>query len=87
MSREVGVWGLGKGAERGYRGISLIRKRPPHQDHQRALGIVLLQGRRGALFRMSEVPLYDAERERRFCKATDGVWRGKVFGGAETVWA
>ena len=40
-----------------YRGTSLIRNRPPPYDHHRALGMVLLQGPRGALFLMSEVPL------------------------------
>ena len=40
-----------------YRGASLIRKRPPTRTYPRALGIVLLQGPRGALFLMSEVPL------------------------------
>ena len=34
------------------------KKQPPPHDHHRALGIVLLQGPRGALFLMSEVPLY-----------------------------
>ena len=41
-----------------YRGTSLIRNSTPPLDHHRALGIVLLQGARGALFLMSEVPLY-----------------------------
>ena len=40
-----------------YRGTSLMRKRPPPQDQHRALGMVLLQGPRCALFLMSEVPL------------------------------
>jgi hypothetical protein len=40
-----------------YRGTSLIRNTPPTWGHRRALGIVLLQGPRGALFLMSEVPL------------------------------
>ena len=41
------------------RGTSLVRKAPlPPQDHHRALGIVLLEGARGALFLMSEVPVY-----------------------------
>ena len=33
-----------------YRVISRTRKRPPPQDHHRALGVVLLQGPRGARF-------------------------------------
>ena len=36
------------------------KQSPPLQDYHRALGIVLLQGPRGALFRMSEVPLRPA---------------------------
>ena len=44
-------------AELGYWDTSLIRNSPPPQDHYRALGIVLLQGPRGARFLMSEVPL------------------------------
>ena len=40
------------------RGTSLVRNSPPPQDRHRALGIVLLYGPRGALFLMSEVPLY-----------------------------
>jgi len=44
-------------AHRVYRGTSLIRNRLPSQDHHRALGIVLLQGARGALLLMGEVPL------------------------------
>ena len=31
---------------------------PPPQDHDRALGIVLLYGPRGVLFLMSKVPLF-----------------------------
>ena len=42
-----------------YRGTPLTRKSPPPQDRRRPLGIVLLQGARGALFLLSEVPLYD----------------------------
>jgi len=35
------------------------KKQPPHpQGHHKALGMVLLEGARGALFLMSEVPLY-----------------------------
>ena len=34
------------------------KKSPPPQDHHRALDILLLQGPRGALFLMSEVPLW-----------------------------
>jgi len=41
-----------------YRGISLIRDINPLQGHHRALGIVLLQSPKGALFLMSEVSLY-----------------------------
>ena len=41
-----------------YRVTSPIRNSSPPSDHHRALGIVLLQGPRGALFLMSEVPLY-----------------------------
>ena len=37
---------------------SLIRNRPPPQDHRRALGIFLLKGLTGKRFLMSEVPLY-----------------------------
>ena len=33
------------------------KKPPPPQDFHRALGIVLLQGPKGARFLMSEVPL------------------------------
>ena len=36
----------------------LVRNSPPPYDHHRDLGIVLLYGPRGALFLMSEVPLY-----------------------------
>ena len=39
-------------------GTSLTRNSPLHHDHHRALGIILLQGLRGARFLMSEVPLY-----------------------------
>ena len=42
-----------------YRGTSLIRNSPPPRDRHRALGTVLLQGPWGALFLMSEVPLYE----------------------------
>ena len=41
-----------------YRGISLIRNRPPPRDHHMTLGIVLLKGPRRGVFLMSEVPLY-----------------------------
>ena len=41
-----------------YRGTSLIRNRLPPKDHLRALGIFLLKGPTGALFLLSEVPLY-----------------------------
>ena len=37
------------------------KKEPPPQDHRRALGMVLLYGPRGALFLMSEVPLYSRD--------------------------
>ena len=33
-------------------------KKPPSEGRHRALGIFLLKGPRGALFLMSEVPLY-----------------------------
>jgi hypothetical protein len=46
------------GTELGYRSTSLIRNSAPPQDHHRALGIVLLQGRRGAMFFISEALLY-----------------------------
>jgi hypothetical protein len=36
----------------------LIKKYPPPYDHRRALGMVLLQGLSGALFLMSEIPLW-----------------------------
>jgi len=39
------------------RSNSLIRNSAPPQDHQRALGIVLLYGPTGARFLMSEAPL------------------------------
>jgi len=45
-----------------YRGISLIKKLPPPQDHRRALGIVLLWVPEEMLFLMSEVPLYSTQR-------------------------
>ena len=45
------------GILQGYRGTSPIRNSTPPWDQYRALGIVLLQGPRGALFFMSEVPL------------------------------
>ena len=35
-----------------YRDTSLIRNSPPPSGHHRALGIVLLQGPRGAQFRL-----------------------------------
>ena len=41
-------------------GYLAYKKTPPHQDHHRLLGIVLLQGPRGMLFLMSEIPLYTA---------------------------
>jgi len=41
-----------------YRDSSLIRNTPPPEGHHAALDIVLLLGPRGALFLMSEVPLY-----------------------------
>ena len=41
-----------------YRGTSLIRNSFPPLDHHKALGTVLLKGTGGALFPMSEVPLY-----------------------------
>jgi len=41
-----------------YRGTSLIRTRPPPQDHHKALDRVLLKGPSEAPFLMSEVPLY-----------------------------
>ena len=41
-----------------YRGISLIRKRPPPYDPPMALGMVLLQGPTGWRFLVSEVPLH-----------------------------
>ena len=47
-----GVW---------YRGTSLIRNSLPPWDHHRATCVVLLQGPRGALFLMREVPLYGTE--------------------------
>ena len=37
--------------------LQVLRNSPPPQGHHRALRRVLLQGPRGALFRMSEVPL------------------------------
>ena len=40
-----------------YRGTSRIRNSPPSHDHDRALGIFPLQGPRGALFPMGQVPL------------------------------
>ena len=43
--------------QRYYRGTSLIRNYPLPQDHRMALDMVLLQGPRGGLFLMSEVPL------------------------------
>ena len=46
----------GRGDANTYRGTLLIRNSTPPKDHHRALGIVLLQGPRGALFLMSEVP-------------------------------
>ena len=51
-----------------HRGTSLmITPPPPPRDHHRALGIVLhvLQGTRGALFLMSETPLYLTTRMER----------------------
>ena len=41
-----------------YTDTSLNISNLPAQDHRRALGLALLQGPRGVLFRMSEVPLY-----------------------------
>jgi len=40
-----------------YRGTLLIRNSPPLEDHRRAQIIVILQGPRGALFLIREVPL------------------------------
>ena len=40
-----------------YRVTSPVRNSQPPQDHHRAIGIVLRQGPRGALFLMIEVPL------------------------------
>ena len=40
-----------------YRGTLLTRNAHPPQDHDRALGIVLLPGPRRGVFLMSEVPL------------------------------
>ena len=39
-------------------GTSLIRNTPPPSDHLRTLGTVILQGPRGTLSPMSELPLY-----------------------------
>ena len=53
----------------------------PPGDHDRALGIVLLQGPRGALFLMSEVPLYPEAmvnlRYTSFCQTfgAEAPWR------------
>jgi len=41
-----------------YTGTSLMRNSPSPWGHHRAVGIVLLQGPRGALFLMSEAPMY-----------------------------
>ena len=50
---------LGQHGTRGEtQGYLTHEKQPPPQDLHRALGIVLLQGPRGALFLMSEVPLF-----------------------------
>ena len=64
-----------------YRVTSLIRNSPPSQGHHRALGTVLLQGPGGALFLMSEVPLYSkpdglfvAERTRNSSKGCEYVY-------------
>ena len=51
----------GVATNRDDRGTSLIRNSPPPQDHHRILGIVLLQGPRGALFLMSEVHLHSEQ--------------------------
>ena len=40
-----------------YKGTSLMRNSRPPQGHHRALGIVLMQGLRGAPFLVGEVPL------------------------------
>ena len=58
-----GFMGVGDAAYRSDReAISVfpdvIEHSPPPQHLHRSLGIVLLQGPRGALFLMSEVPLY-----------------------------
>jgi hypothetical protein len=64
-------------------GISVLgyladkKQPPPLGPLIRALGIFLLQGPRGALFLMSEVPLYRAARlpalENSFCLVSTGV--------------
>ena len=41
-----------------YKGTLLIRNCPPPCDRHRALGILLLEDAKGALFLVSEVPLY-----------------------------
>ena len=43
------------------RGTSLMKTRPPPLGRHRALGMFLLQGPRGALFLMTEVPLHSAK--------------------------
>ena len=48
-----------------YRSTSLTINSPPLWEHHRALGIVLLQGPRGALCLMSEVPLYGLGKVKR----------------------
>jgi hypothetical protein len=54
-----------------YQGYIAHKKQPPPQDRPRALGMFLLQGPRGALFLMREVPLYSTSppRRRSFQKA------------------
>ena len=60
------------------RGTLLIRNIPPHWDHHRALGIFLPQGPRGALFLISEVPLYErSERQRHLSNAARCLTRGR----------
>ena len=54
------------------RGTSLIRNSPAPQDHHKALGTGLLQGPRGRLFLMSEVPLYGSRKPREQGQAPAG---------------
>ena len=56
--------------------------RTPTQDNRRTLSIVLLQGPKGALLLMSEVPLYQARRADRG-QALGAKSRGQdVLGGS-----